>query len=151
MASQSVMQWLAATRTNKGMFKCTAYLSCTLLMLQFFLLSWVVLYNYALDTVQGNPMGGKKWEGHFLGTLMKPVESYICESYRTCCRDPALADDGVCTTSHEGAVGSSIDDGSDPSRPSFCEYVSGVASSALSVGRGISPAGCGVLDDVVQG
>lgn len=82
---------------------------------------------------------------------MRPVESYLCESYRNCCWDPTLPEDGVCTTAHEGAVGAAIDDGSDPSRPSFCEYISGVASSSLSVGRGISPAGCAALDGVIQG
>lgn len=35
-----------------------------------------------------------------LGFMMKPVESYLCESYRNCCEDPLIAADTdfTCTT-----------------------------------------------------
>ncbi|GMH97190.1 hypothetical protein TrVE_jg6288 [Triparma verrucosa] len=151
IACQAWMQWLAATKTNKLIYKLTSFISCFMIIIQFVILMWIVMYNYALDEVQNEASGGGKWDSHFFGDFMKPVESYLCESYRNCCRDPMLGEDDVCTTSHEGAVSTLIDDTTDPSREAFCEYVSGMRSVQYGAVRGISQAGCDVLSDAVMG
>ncbi|GMH55889.1 hypothetical protein TL16_g02011 [Triparma laevis f. inornata] len=151
IACQAWMQWLAATKTNKFMYKVTSSISCFMIVIQFVILMWIVLYNYALDEVQNEASGGGKWDQHFFGSFMKPVESYLCESYRNCCKDPMLSEGDVCTTAHEGTVSTLIDDQTDPSRDAFCEFVSGMKSADIAAARGISQAGCDVLSDAVMG
>lgn len=82
---------------------------------------------------------------------MKPVESYLCESYRNCCKDPRMVEDEsfVCTTSHEGTTTTLFSDETDPSRSMFCEYISGIASPSAGAVRGISQSGCDALHNLV--
>ena len=154
IALLSVLQWYTATGTNATMFKLSAGFGIFLLLVQCVAAFWLVIYNYSLEKVAGAPQdGGSKWDELFFGAIIKPVESYLCESYRNCCEDPVLseADDYVCVTSHEGTTSSLPADRNDPSRAAFCEIVSGVESVSLGAARGLGEAGCDALEGVVQG
>ena len=153
IALQSVLQWFTAVGTNKFMFKVSGFIGTMMLLVQFTLAMWIILYNYSLEEVQQATQGGGKWDDHFMAPIMKPVESYLCESYRNCCQDPVLSeqDDYVCVSSHEGTTSSLQSDINDPSRDMFCEYVSGMKSVRLGAARGMGEAACGMLEDVVQG
>ncbi|GMI31648.1 hypothetical protein TeGR_g14076, partial [Tetraparma gracilis] len=150
---QSFLQWKTATGTSPCMFKMSGAISALMLLIQFLLACWIIMYNYSLEEVSAAAEGGAKWEDHMLGFMMKPVESYLCESYRNCCEDPLIAADTdfTCTTSHEGSSSSLQDDLNDPSKEAFCEWVSGVKSSNVGAARGVGQAGCNLLEDVVEG
>ena len=153
VALQSWMQWKCATGTNKSMYKCTAFTANMLLLIQVLVMCWLIIYNMSLDDVEDIGEGGGKWDNHAFGFLMKPVESYFCESYRNCCRDPRMVEDDtfVCTTSHEGTTSTLMSDETDPSRSMFCEYISGQASTSVGAIRGVSKGGCDALGEIITG
>ena len=60
-------------------------------------------------------------------------------------------DSGVCLTAHDGDINTGILDVSDPSRPKFCESISGTPSSKTGQFKGMAKAACKVLDEHVIG
>jgi hypothetical protein len=154
IALQAAMQWCTATGTNKLAFKLSAFISSFMLLIQFGLAIWIIMYNYSLQEVEGAAAdGGSKWDDHIMGAAMKPMESYLCESYRNCCEDPVESenDDYVCIETHEGASNNLMTEQNDPSREEFCELVSGIKSVGVGAAKGMGEAACNVLEDIVQG
>lgn len=60
-------------------------------------------------------------------------------------------DSGVCLTAHDGDINTGILDVADPSRPKFCESISGTSSSKTKQFKGMAKAACKVLDAHVIG
>jgi len=100
--------------------------------------------------------GSSKWDGRLGGSALKRVESYTCNTYTLCCRDPALdlkiiqSDNATakdtCLNSHGGATSDVQLTMQDPSQPEFCPYVSG-SSSTMSASSGT----CGGLEWLITG
>ena len=82
----------------------------------------------SLATLEGSDKQGR-WDGALGEDVLKYIESFMCNTYTLCCKDPNLGDDGTCIVQHPGVtndVGVTL---VDPSQPSFCPYVSGASTN----------------------
>ena len=106
------------------------------------------------DTLNGNSEG--KWDGRFGEEALEQVESFVCNTYTLCCRDPALdsvaltntstATGATCLNLHGGVTTDVSLTLQDPSQPEFCPYVSG-SSNTLRPSDGT----CDALNWLVPG
>jgi hypothetical protein len=108
-----------------------------------------------------------KYDGRFGESALKQVESFVCNTYTLCCRDPKLdvvptltagnaslylnvssaaRETGTCLTLHEGLTTDVALTFEDPSQPEFCPYATG-STNRLRPSDGT----CDLLNNVVGG
>ena len=183
---QGFFQYRAATSPSKLVITLASVFSIVFLILQLTAALMLLFYLSSLDQVEQDAVGGEKWDGRVGEGILREIENYVCESYRNCCRDPLLGQEGltkgtkgnftvnqggvlagknqsithgnqthavtgVCLTAHDGAINTGLLDITDPSRPKFCEYISGTTSSKVGQFKGMAPSACKLLDQEVIG
>lgn len=121
-----------------------------LLLLQIALSVTIVWWIYVLDDIPNESLAtltgttSDKYDGLYGAKAFRRVESFVCNTYQKCCRDPALdlpmpelssgegssgyaaaASNRTCMHAHEGTVSDVAIAFEDPSSEMFCPYVTG--------------------------
>jgi hypothetical protein len=103
-----------------------------MLLVQFALVGLLAYWVYTLNEVAASSMaaleGGTvdgKFDGRIGETALAEIEGVMCRTYATCCRDPILAVNQSCISSHEGIAVDIAIAMRDPGSINFCPYISG--------------------------
>ena len=109
-----VVQYKTAKTTHLLSIFTVGLVSSVVLIAQLAVVAYLLYFVNSFDAVDNAEVGTsdyERWESHgAMGDNLKSMESYICRSYQTCCRDPILLVGGTTDTEldAEGSSNSSI-------------------------------------------
>jgi len=105
-----VVQYKTAKTTHLLSIFTVGLVSSVVLIAQLAVVAYLLYFVHSFDAVDNAEVGTsdyERWESHgAMGDNLKSMESYICRSYQTCCRDPILLVGGT-TDTEVDAEGSS--------------------------------------------
>lgn len=105
-----VVQYKTAKTTHLLSIFTVGLVSSVVLIAQLAVVAYLLYFVNSFDAVDNAEVGTsdyERWESHgAMGDNLKSMESYICRSYQTCCRDPILLVGGT-TDTEVDAEGSS--------------------------------------------
>lgn len=90
---------------------------------------WVYTLNHVtastFATLSAGAASDGKYDGRIGETALAEVESVMCRTYQTCCRDAMLDANQTCLSAHEGSTVDIATSMLDPASANFCPYISG--------------------------